>query len=145
MSDDSIPVSRIPKNCRKLIAWALRITVATAGSAGAGCTPGVVSDLQGRWLGQGVEQLPEEQTAAATGWARGMSFELVGDNLTVAVPSEAPRTAPYKVESVNDRDVRLAVQRDDGKTDYVELTVEDEHTMRWHLGSGMSVTLHKEG
>jgi hypothetical protein len=145
MSDDSTPVSRIPKNCRKFIVWALRITVATAASAGTGCTPGVVSDLQGRWLGQGVEQMPEEQTASATGWVRGMSFELAGDNLTVAIPSEAPRTAPFKVESVNDREVRLAVQRDDGKTDYVELTVEDAHTMRWHIGSGMSLVLRKEG
>jgi hypothetical protein len=137
-------VAHFPKNCRKLIAWALRISVATAGSAGAGCTPGVVSDLQGRWLGQGVDQMPDEQVASATGWARGMSFELVGDNLTVAIPSQAPRTAPFKVESVNDREVRLAVQRDDGKTDYVELTVEDEHTMRWHIGSGMSLVLNKE-
>lgn len=88
--------------------------------------------------------MPEEQIASATGWARGTSFELVGDNLTVAIPSQAPRTAPYKVDSVNDREVRLAVQRDDGKTDYVELTVEDENTLRWHLGSGMSVVLSKE-
>jgi hypothetical protein len=91
-----------------------------------------------------VEQVPEEQTASATGWVRGMSFELTGDNLTVAIPSQAARTATFKVESVNDREVRLAVQRDDGKTDYVELTVEDEHTMRWHIGSGMSVVLSKE-
>jgi hypothetical protein len=88
--------------------------------------------------------VPPEQVASATGWARGMSFELVGDNLTVAIPSQAPRTAPFKVETVNDREVRLAVQRDDGKTDYVELTVEDEQTMRWHIGSGMSLVLNKE-
>jgi len=137
-------LSKLPKNCRNFIAWALRLTVATAGSAGAGCTPGVVGDLQGRWLGHGVEQMPAEQAAAVTGWARGMSFELTGTNLTVTIPSETPKSAAYTVESVNDREVRLAVQRDDGKTDYVELTLEDENTLRWHVGSGMSVLLRKE-
>lgn len=104
----------------------------------------MVGDLQGRWLGQDVESVPEDQVASATGWARGMSLELTGSNVTVSIPSETPRSAPYEVAQVNERDVRLDVQRPDGKRDSVELTLLNEQQLRWHIGSGMSVLLRKE-
>lgn len=131
------------KRSRKLLAWLGRLALATAGSTAA-CSPGVLGDMQGRWLGQGVESMPDEQVASATGWAKGMSLELTDSHITVTVPSETPRSAPYEVASVKENDVRLEVKRPDGKKDYLELTLNDERQLRWHVGSGMSVLLAKE-
>jgi hypothetical protein len=144
MSDDSDPMKFSRKKWRGLVTWALRFGLATAGSAGTGCGSGAAGELQGRWLGQQVEAVPDDQIAATTGWARGMSFEIAGSNLTVTIPGQPSQSAPYKVAASNDQDLRLAVARPDGKTDFVELTLENEHLMRWHIGSRMSVLMRKE-
>jgi hypothetical protein len=54
-----------------------------------GCGHPVQRSLEGRWLGEAVENFQDSQLAAATGWARGLSFEFAGSNVTVAVPAEA--------------------------------------------------------
>jgi hypothetical protein len=144
MSDDSDPMKISRKKWRGLVVWTLRFGLATAASASTGCRSGAAGELQGRWLGQQVEAVPDDQIASATGWARGRSFEVAGSNLTVTIPGQQPQSAPYKVAASNDQDVRLAVARADGKTDFVELTLENEHLMRWHIGSRMSVLLRRE-
>src|SRR3954467_12830632 len=77
----------------------------------AGCGNPVQRKLEGRWLGESVENFDAKDVAAATGWARGLSLEFSGTRLTVAVPAEEPRTGKYKVASVHENDVQLAVTR----------------------------------
>ena len=64
--------------------------------------PIVKRKLEGRWLGESVENFDAKEMAAATGWARGLSLEFSGTHLTVAVPADtisAPGT-PFHVPAV---------------------------------------------
>ena len=56
-----------------------------------GCTHPAERALEGRWDGQSVENFDQESIAAASGWARGTSFEFEGNRLKVTVPAEEPR------------------------------------------------------
>jgi outer membrane lipopolysaccharide assembly protein LptE/RlpB len=108
------------------------------------CGNHVQKQLEGRWLGDGVENFQDEAAAAATGWARGVSFEFLGATLRVTIPAEEPRTGTYRVASVRGNDVTLAVQRKDGALDEARLKLDDEYSLRWMLGDGRAVVLHKE-
>jgi hypothetical protein len=109
-----------------------------------GCGHPVQRSLEGRWLGEAVENFDETQLAAATGWARGLSFEFAGSNVTVAVPAEEPRSGRYKVSSVHESDVRLAVTSKDGKPSAVALKLDSDHSMRWMLGQGRAIVLRRD-
>lgn len=109
-----------------------------------GCGHPVQRSLEGRWLGDSVENFQDSQLAAATGWARGLSFEFAGSNMTVAVPAEEPRAGRYKVSSVHESDVRLAVTSKDGKPSSLVLKLDSDRSMRWMLGQGRSVVLRRD-
>lgn len=109
-----------------------------------GCGHPLERKLEGRWLGQSVENFDDRDMAAATGWAKGLLFEFAGSSLTVSIPAEEPRTARYRVASVHHNDVRLTVERKDQKPDTVVLKIDDEQSLRWMLGEGRSVVLRKE-
>jgi hypothetical protein len=113
-------------------------------SATSGCGHPLSRKLEGRWFGSGVESFEQRELPAATGWARGVSFEFSGDRLTVAIPAEEPRTAPYKIASVHGPDVKLSVQRPDGTLDPLALRVDDESSMRWMLDRTHAVVLKRE-
>src|SRR5258705_1804617 len=81
-----------------------------------GCGHPVQRSLEGRWLGEAVENFQDSQLAAATGWARGLSFEFAGSTVTVAVPAEEARTGRYQVSSVHQSDVRPSFTSKDGQT-----------------------------
>jgi hypothetical protein len=110
----------------------------------AGCGHPVQRSLEGRWLGDAVENCQDTQLAAATGWARGLSFEFAGSSVTVAVPAEEPRTGRYQVSSVHASDVRLAIASKDGKSTPMLLKLDSDHSMRWMLGQGRAVVLRRE-
>ena len=59
-------------------------------------------------------------------------------------PAEEPRSAPYKVAGVHESDVRLAVQRPDGKTDPLHLRIDDERSVRWMLDNTHAVVLRRD-
>lgn len=99
--------------------------------------------LQGRWLGESVENVDSTFLAAATGWAKGTSFEFSGDRLTVIIPAEEPRSGTYTVASVHDNKVALQAKRTDGTVDPVELRVDDEHSLQWVLPNGASIRMRK--
>lgn len=100
--------------------------------------------LTGRWLGQDVENLNDESLAAATGWARGTSFEFASSTLTVSIPAEDPRSGKYQVVAVRDKTVDLSVERSNGKSDRLRLQLDDEHSMRWMLDGGRAVVMRRE-
>jgi hypothetical protein len=109
-----------------------------------GCGHPLERKLEGRWLGQAVENFNDRDMAAATGWAKGLLFEFAGTSLTVSIPAEEPRSGRYHVASVHHNDVRLTVDRKDQKPDTVVLKLDDEQSLRWMLGDGRSVVLRKE-
>ncbi|MEO7037800.1 MAG: hypothetical protein ABI548_27785 [Polyangiaceae bacterium] len=110
----------------------------------AGCGNPVQRKLEGRWLGESVENFDAKDMAAATGWARGLSLEFSGTNLTVAIPAEEPRTGKYKVASVHENDVQLAVTRADGVVDNASFKLDDERSLRFMLGDNRTVVLRRE-
>jgi len=110
----------------------------------AGCGNPVQRKLEGRWLGESVENFDAKDVAAATGWARGLSLEFSGTRLTVAVPAEEPRTGKYKVASVHDNDVELAVTRVDGAVDTTNLKLDDERSLRFMIGDTRAIVLRRE-
>ena len=109
-----------------------------------GCGNPVQHKLEGRWLGESVENFDAREVAAATGWARGLSLEFSGARLTVAVPAEEPRTGKYKVASVNENDVQLAVTRLDGAVDTANLKLDDERSLRFMIGDTRAIVLRRE-
>ncbi len=109
-----------------------------------GCGHPVQRSLEGRWLGEAVENFQDGQLAAATGWARGLSFEFAGSNVTVAIPAEEARTGRYAVSSVHESDVRLAFTSKDGKASTALFKLDNDHSMRWMLGQGRAVVLRRD-
>ncbi len=112
--------------------------------ATAGCGNPLTRKLDGRWLGSGVESFEQRDVAAATGWAKGVLFEFSGQKITVAIPAEEPRSAPYRIASARGTRVELAVERPDGKLDPLALVLDDERSMRWMIDSAHAVVLTRE-
>jgi hypothetical protein len=110
----------------------------------AGCGNPIQRKLEGRWLGESVENFDAKDVAAATGWARGLSLEFSGSRLTVAVPAEEPRTGKYKVQSAHESDVELAVTRADGAVDTASLKLDDDRSLRFMIGDTRAIVLRRE-
>ena len=109
-----------------------------------GCGHPVQKKLEGRWVGDGVENFDDKSVAPATGWAKGTSFEFSGSTLTVAIPAEEPRSGNYKIVSVRENDVEIAVSRKDGSIDKARFKLDSEHAMRWMLGDERAVVLRRD-
>jgi len=99
--------------------------------------------LEGRWLGESVANVDQPFLAAATGWAKGTSFEFAGDRLTVIIPAEEPKSGTYTIGSVHDNRVALQARRVDGTIDPVDLRVDDEHSLQWVLPNGATIQMRK--
>ena len=95
-------------------------------------------------MGESVENFDDEVSAAASGWARGTSLEFAGNDLTVAIPAEEPRTARYKVVAVHQKNVRLGVTKPDGKNEELRLVLDDERSLRWMLDDNRSVVMRRQ-
>ena len=119
------------------------LVVLTLGLAGCNGHP-VQRKLAGRWHGESVENVEGEVLAAATGWAKGASFEFAGSSITVAIPAEEPRSSTYEVVGVCKDDVELGVKRDDGAVDHLQLKLDDDRNLRWLLGDGRAVVMRRE-
>lgn len=107
------------------------------------CGHPVQRRLQGRWIGESVENVDPSFLAAATGWAKGTSFEFSGERLTVIIPAEEPRTGTYGIASVKDESITLQAKRSDGTVDPVDLRMQDEHSLQWVLPGGASIRFRK--
>ncbi len=109
----------------------------------AACGHPVQRRLEGRWIGESVENVAPAFLAPATGWAKGASFEFAGERITVIIPAEEPRSGTYTVASVRDDRVLLQAKRADGTLDPVELKLQDEHSLQWLLPNGASVRFRR--
>lgn len=124
--------------------WARLRALALAGAlAAGGCSHPVQEKLEGRWLGDSVENFDDAEIAAATGWAKGTCLEFDGSTITVGIPAEEPRSGRYKIARVHDSDVELAITRSDGQIDTTRLRLDDEHSIRWLLGNGRAIVMRR--
>lgn len=110
----------------------------------AGCGNRIERQLEGRWLGDSVENFRDGEVAAATGWVKGLSFDFSGSTVRVTVPAEEPRTARYEVASVRGSDVNLSIRRPNGEVDTARLKLDDGYSLRWMIGEGRAVVLSRE-
>lgn len=120
-----------------------RLGILIVVAAATACGHPVQRRLEGRWIGESVENVNSSFLAAATGWVKGTSFEFAGERITVIIPAEDPRTGTYSVASVHDDRVMLQAKRADGTLDAVDLKLQDEHSLQWLLPSGALIRLRK--
>ncbi len=105
------------------------------------CSKNPKDNLQGKWLGDSVSNVSAEQNAAASAWVKGMSFEFVGDKLTVTIPAEQPRVGEFKVDKVDGKKVTLKIIRDTGAVDTAQLAFAEDRSLHWDIGEGREVVL----
>lgn len=121
----------------------MRLGLALVLAAVTACGHPMQRRLEGRWIGESVENVDSGFLAAATGWAKGTSFEFAGERITVIIPAEEPRTGTYSVASVHDGRITLNAKRADGTLDPFELRMQDEHSLQWVLPGGASLRFRK--
>ncbi len=107
------------------------------------CAHPAARRLQGEWVGEGVENVDLNQLAVATGWARGLRFEFEGSQATVTIPTELPRSGPFKVMNASERTVTIAIERPDHAQDVATFALDTASTMRWQIGEGRSVLFRR--
>lgn len=127
---------------RARVKTALALAVITL-PAVAGCQKTPRDKLQGRWLGEAVENFPEAQVPRATGWVKGTAIEFNGNKVTVTVPAETPRSGTFKVARIDGDKVVVAFARDEGGTDESAFKMVTENTMKWDVGNGREIVLVK--
>lgn len=108
-----------------------------------GCSKNPKHELQGKWVGDRVEQFPAAQASRAEGWVAGTSFAFKGSHVTIAVPAESPREGTFEVSKVKDGTMTLAFVRPDASRDTAEFRLEADGHLRWQLGDGRSILLRK--
>jgi hypothetical protein len=119
------------------VALALLLPVLT------GCKTTPKQRLQGRWVGERVENFQTGQANRAQGWAAGTSFEFRGSQVTVVIPAESPRQGTYEIRKATEQEVVVSFLRPHGARDEVTFLVEGEDQLRWVLGDGRSILLRK--
>ncbi len=104
-----------------------------------GCSKGPQERLQGKWVGETIDNIPPDQEARATGWARHTSFSFEGEKLTVALPAGESRTGTFKVDRASGHRMTLKIDRGSGEPDEAVLTMLGENAFKWDIGNDRSV------
>lgn len=108
----------------------------------AGCAKGPKDKLQGKWIGDRIENVTAEQVVKATGWVKGMTMEFSGDEMTVTIPAEQPRRGAFKVAKAEANKMTVAVARSDGQgADEATLTLAEDKSLHWDIGEGREIVL----
>ena len=110
----------------------------------AGCERTPRDRLQGRWLGEGVENVSGPAQDKANGWVKGTAIEFSGSKVTVTIPAETPRSGTYRVAKAEGDAVTLTFARDEGGRDEARFRFVGETGLRWDIGSGREVLLVRE-
>jgi hypothetical protein len=111
--------------------------------AASGCKQTPKDRLQGRWLGETIENVGEPHLAKATGWVKGTAFEFAGNKVTVTIPAESPRTGSFRATTLEGDRVLVTFLREEGGRDEAELQFVGEGKLRWNVGSGREIVLAK--
>ena len=126
---------------RARIAFQTALGLAALVSAGCKTTP--KERLEGKWVGERVDNFGASQAQRALGWATGMSFEFKGSRVTVSIPAESPRQGTYQITSASGDQLVVSFLRAQGVKDEVTFHVEGADRMRWMVGDGRSIVLRK--
>jgi hypothetical protein len=127
------------------ISWVSRVVIGLSFSAVAlsGCGNSPESRLQGRWNGSRIDSVDTDDLSAATGWVKGTAFLFRGEQMTVEIPAEPPRSGKFEVLSYRDGKATIGVKRQDGGTDKVELKLDDERSLRWMLSEQRAIVMQR--
>jgi hypothetical protein len=109
----------------------------------AGCDKTPRDRLQGKWLGESVENIHPTQVTRATGWVKGTAIDFHGSKVTVTIPAETPRSGSYKISKVEGDTLTVSFLRDEGGHDEARLRFVGDQSLRWDIGEGREVVLHK--
>jgi hypothetical protein len=120
-------------------ALALAITLPAA----AGCEKSPKDRLQGRWLGETMENVPASQVAKVNGWVKGTSIEFNGNKATVIIPAESPRSGTFTVTRKEGDRLLVSFKRDVGGLDETEMSLVGDSTLRWRVGEGREIVMTK--
>jgi hypothetical protein len=99
--------------------------------------------LQGKWVGERVDNFNTTHEARAQGWVTGASFEFRGSRVTVSLPAEGPRQGTFHVARASEHELVVAFLRPQGASDEVTFQIEGDDRMRWMLGDGRSILLRR--
>src|SRR5271156_3373516 len=91
--------------------------------AAAGCDKSPRDRLQGRWLGESIENVPVAQVQKATGWVKGTAIEFSGAKFPPTIPAETPRSGTYKVSRKDDDTLLVSFNREEGGHDEAEMAL----------------------
>jgi len=122
----------------RLSPWLVALALALVG-----CGKDPKKQLQGKWVGDAVENFSGPQAERAEGWATGASFEFKGSRVTVAIPAESPREGAFEVSQAKDSAFTVAFVRPDGSRDSADFSLGEDGRLRWQLGDGRRVVLRK--
>jgi hypothetical protein len=111
--------------------------------AAAGCDKSPKDRLQGRWLGDTIENVPTAQLQKATGWVKGTAIEFQGNKVTVTIPAETPRTGTFKVARAEGETLLVSFLREEGGRDEAEMLFVNDQTLRWRIGTGREIVMLK--
>ncbi|HMJ54461.1 MAG TPA: hypothetical protein VK540_20405 [Polyangiaceae bacterium] len=130
------------KTIRRLSRAVPPLALAGALFASVGCGSGPADKLEGKWVGDRIDNVSAEQVARATAWVKATTLEFAGDKLTVTIPSEPARKGIFKVAKVDGDKLVLSVHRKDSATrDETTFTLEGEKTLHWDIGQSREITL----
>jgi hypothetical protein len=59
------------------------------------------------------------------------------------VPTELPRSGPYKVVAATERTVTVAIERPDHSQDMATFALDTVNLMRWQIGDGRSIVFRR--
>ena len=111
--------------------------------AAAGCDKSPRDRLQGRWLGESIENVPVSQVQKATGWVKGTAIEFNGGKVTVTIPAETPRSGTFKVTRKEGDTLLVSFLRDEGGRDEAEMALVGDGVLRWRIGEGREIVMTK--
>jgi hypothetical protein len=122
---------------------AFQTALALTAFVSAGCKTTPKDRLEGKWVGERVDNFGASQAQRALGWASGMSFEFKGSRVTVSVPAESPRQGTYEITQATEDQMVVTFLRAHGVKDAVTFQLEAPDRLRWMVGDGRSIVLRK--
>lgn len=99
--------------------------------------------LQGKWVGERVDNFSTSQSGRAAGWVSATSFEFKGSRVVISIPAESPREGTFEVAKAAADELTLTFLRPEGGRDDVAFRFEPDGRLRWQLGDGRSVVMRR--
>lgn len=109
-----------------------------------GCNKSPRERLEGKWVGEGIAQVHASQDGRADEWAKQTRVEFNGNNVTVAIPAEEPRSGTFKIAKATGNDLQVVFKRKAGGEDTSRLTFVEDDKLRWTFDNGVEVMLRRE-